>query len=174
MFSDSISIGNSFTNHQDTLYEINYCHPPSSSHATPHNISYSSLSADLSVVGLLSPIIPHQQSKVYFVIRLYIYWLFRHPHQDTLYPINYSVTPHHHIMSLPSADRIPIHQQIPFQNWLRFTSHHPHQHFPLVSFTRASLNFYHTPSFCFIRASISLPDLISQFHQIIFWLKGCI
>ena len=56
------------------------------SHFTSFIRTNSSLKVDLSSVQLLSPIIPHQQSRVQFVIRLYIYWLFiNHP---SGYPIS--------------------------------------------------------------------------------------
>ena len=76
-----------------------FCHPPSGypisyqlspspitsayfcsflSHHPPHQ-TISSSSEDLSSIQFLSPIIPHQQSRVNFFIRLYVYWLLRHP-----------------------------------------------------------------------------------------------
>ena len=62
--SDSISIDYSVTPHQDTLYHINYHRPPSSVpiFVRPPSPSqpYSSSSADLISVQLLSPLIPHQ------------------------------------------------------------------------------------------------------------------
>ena len=159
MLSYSLSIDYITIPHQDTLYQINYCHFPSSvpifvhfPHPTPHSITYSSSSADLSSVQLLSPIIPHQQIRVNFVIRYYIYWLFyrppsrypisdqllsltiiisRHPHQQT--PFHFISRPHFrpywiHLMSPPSAGYISqFHQSI---NQLHHT--------PSVSFTRAS------------------------------------
>ena len=54
-------------------YFVNFPRP------TPHSIPYSSSSSDLSSVQLFSPIIPHQQIRVHFVIRFYI-WLV--PAQD--------------------------------------------------------------------------------------------
>ena len=67
----------------------------SSSHVTTISRPYSSSSADLSSVQLSSSIIPHQQSRLYFVIRLYIYWLFHHPLPG--YPISDQLfsSPHH-------------------------------------------------------------------------------
>ena len=73
--------------HQNTLYHINYCHYPSSKPILVHFPSpplqirpWNSSSADLISVQLLSPITPHHQSKVYFVIINYIYWLLCQPH----------------------------------------------------------------------------------------------
>ena len=72
--------------------------PFNSSHFTTISRPYSSSSSDLSSVQLSSSIIPHQQSRLYFVIRLYIYWLFYHflpgyPISDKLW------SPPHHLYS---------------------------------------------------------------------------
>ena len=74
------------TPHHQCLFVFIYF-PPT------HIITYSSSSEDLSSVQLSSPIIPHQNSRIFFFIRLYIYWLFHHPHQDNLYQINYRHPP---------------------------------------------------------------------------------
>ena len=120
----------------------------------------------------MSPIIPHQESRVNFVIIFYIYWLFSHPHQDTLYQINYCHPPSSSHVT-PSADPIPVNHQTPFQTLLKFISRQPHQKFPSVILTRAPTNFtiphhlvspehqsvHHTPSVSFTRASSYLRDV---------------
>ena len=50
----------------------------------------SSSSEYLSSVQLLPTIISHQQIRVHFLIKLYIYWLFRHPPSG--YPISYQLS----------------------------------------------------------------------------------
>ena len=81
------------------MYQISYCHTPSSLFffhfptTTPNSRPCYSSSADLSSVQILSPIIPHQQSRVQFLSYSISIDYSATPHQDTLYHINYFQTP---------------------------------------------------------------------------------
>ena len=73
------------TNHHQWVSLLN---PPPPLHKNKR--PYSSSSADLCSGQLLSPIIPHQQSRVFFFpYPIYIDYSVI-PHQDTLYHINYN------------------------------------------------------------------------------------
>ena len=110
--------------HQDTLNLIKLLSPyiisayfyifpfPPPPHSRLQNIS----SADLSSVQVLSPIIPHQKSKVNVFIRFYIYVLFRHPHIRITYNILIIITSHHNCLFLfisfppsPTIDSKTVH-----------------------------------------------------------------
>ena len=82
-----------FTFYIITAY-FNQFSPFSSSRVTAISRPCSSSSADLSSVQLQSPIIPHHKSRVNFVIRIYINYLFHRPpsgyhisYQFLLHPI---------------------------------------------------------------------------------------
>ena len=69
--------------HQDTLYQINSRDHPSSVpilFISLPSLTHCRPSSDLRSAQLLTPIIPHQQRKVHFVIRFYIYCVLYHPH----------------------------------------------------------------------------------------------
>ena len=86
-----------------------------------HSRPYYSSSADPISVQLSSPIIPHNNSRVYFFIGLYISWLFRHPPSG--YPISDQLFPPPIIRAFffilnsrhTTSDPITVHQQTKVQ-----------------------------------------------------------